>query len=425
MAWANFCLHQDILETNGIAWPNQQMWRRPQNNPAMPVPTYYPDDGSDSHIHSPRRKSYGCRSTGSSSVAMANMSSTLMPQIVPGLNHTSFPEVISAYQKTSGTSSSSGYVDPFNDAAYKEWVASMGSSQQPQVTFEPKTIWPGAVTRNSSKSIGHDMNTSGLPEFMASTMDQAMGSDQMDMSSIGIDEDIIMDSLKVPTNTPITAADGNGGPTGVSSQSALARSETDKGACPAHLNYDFPNPAISSDLAQSLTQSLLNQPHPLHDTSQTAQAQQISLPASEVRSRKENRHLNNASTTRSSSSNPSPSVEAQIRKFSQTGNAFGAIAHDRDSSGNGPTYSRRTSAGDFGTNITNQATTPGSISSGVATSGPAPSSGSEKGTKRSRNFTPTGSKAVDEDDDPCRPSPGMRAPTIVSRYHEGQEQVSE
>lgn len=401
------------------------MWRRPQSNPAMPVPTYYPDDGSDSHIHSPRRKSYGSRSTGNSSVAMTNLSSTLMPQIVPGLNHNSFPEAISAYQKTSGTSSSSGYVDPFNDAAYKEWIASMGSSQAPQVNFEPKTIWPGAVTRNSSKTIGHDMSNSGLPDFMASTIDQATGSDHVDMSSIGIDEDLIMDSLKVPTNTPITATDGNCGPTGVSSQSALAPSELDEGAFPAHLHYDFPNPAISSDLAHSLTQSLLNQPHPLHGTSQTAQAQQIPLPASEVRSRKENRHLNNASSTRSSSSNPSPSVEAQIRKFSQTGNAFGAIAHDRDSSGNGPTYSRRTSAGDFGTNITNQATTPGPTYSGAATSGTAPSSGSEKGTKRSRNFTPTGSKAIDEDDEPCRPSPGMRAANIVSRNHEGQQQVSE
>lgn len=425
MAWTDFCPHQDILETNGIAWPNQQMWRRPQNNPAMPVPTYHPDDGSDSHIHSPRRKSYGCGSTGSSNVAMPNMSSTLMPQIIPGLNHASFPEAISAYQKTSGTSSSSGYVDPFNDAAYKEWIASMGSAQQQQVNFEPKTIWPGAVTRNSSKTIGHDMSTSMLPEFMASTMDQTIGSDQVGMPSIGLDEDLIMDDLKVPTNTPITATDGSAGPTGLSSHPTLALSETDEGVRSAQLSYDFPNPAISSDLAQSLTHSLLNQPHPLQGTSQTAQAQQIPLPASEVRSRKENRHLNNASSTRSSSSNPSPSVEAQIRKFSQTGTAFGVIAHDRDSSGNGPTYSRRTSAGEFGTNITNQATTPLPVYTGAATSGPAPGSGSEKGTKRSRIFEPAGSKAITEDDEPCRPSPGMRAATMVSGNHEGQDQVSE
>lgn len=355
---------------------------------------------------------------------MPSMSSTLMPQIMPGLSHTSFPEAISAYQKNSGTSSSSGYVDPFNDAAYKEWIASMGSAQQQQVTFEPKTIWPGAVTRNSSKTIGHDISTSGLPEFMASAMDQTIGSEEVGISSIGLDEDLIMEDLKAPTNTPITATDGSSGPTGLSSHPTLAPSETDKGAHSGQLCYDFPNPTISSDLAQSLTHSLLNQPHPLPSTSQIAQAQQIPLPASEVRSRKENRHLN-ASSTRSSSSNPSPTVEAQIRKFSQTGNAFGVIAHDRDSSGNGPTYSRRTSAGDFGTNITNQATTPLPVYTGAATSTHAPGSGSEKGTKRSRFFDSAGSKAMNEDDEPCRPSPGMRAATIESANQEKKDQVSE
>lgn len=418
---ADLCFHSDILETNGIAWPNQQMWRRPQNIPALPVPTYYPDDGPASHIHSPRRKSYGCQSTVNSGVALANIPSSLTGQTAPALDFTSFPQGLN-YQKASGTSSSSEYVDPFGDAAYQEWVASMGLAQQQQDNVEPKTVWPGAITRNSSKFAGHDTNTSGM-EYLASTMNQALGSDQVGMSSIGMDEDSIMDSLKVPTNTPITANDGSAGQSGLSSHRIVAPYKIDQVFWPAQLGYEFPNPAICGELAQTLTHSLLNQPHPLHGTSQFPHPHQIPLPASEVRSRKENRHLNNASSTRSPSSNVSPSVDAQIRKFSQTSNAFGVIGHDRESSSTGPTYSRRTSAGEFGANVTNQDVTPGQTYAGVAASTTAPGSGSEKGTKRNRGFTPASTKAIDEDDEPRRVSPRLHGAAILSGDDEGDGRV--
>lgn len=175
--------------------------------------------------------------------------------------------------------------------------------------------------------------------------------------------------------------------------------------------YNIPNPTISSELASSLTHSLLNQPHPLPIASQSVQPHQIQLPASEVKSRKENRHLNNASSVHSPSSNPSPSIEAQIRKFSQTSNAFGIIGNDRgESSGSGPTFSRRTSAGEFGRDMTNT-TSPNQTYAGVAASGTAQSSGSEKGTKRGRNFTPASAKAIDLEDEPRRASPQMRIST--------------
>lgn len=158
--------------------------------------------------------------------------------------------------------------------------------------------------------------------------------------------------------------------------------------------------------------------------SQNALPHQIPLPASEVRSRKENRHLNNASSAHSPSSNPSPSLEAQIRKFSQTANAFGVIGNDRDSSGSGPTYSRRTSSGEFGTNIANHAT-PNQTYARVTASGSAPGSGSEKGTKRSRNFTPASAKAIDEEDEPRRLSPRMRVATTAHAGTEAQGQIGE
>lgn len=175
----------------------------------------------------------------------------------------------------------------------------------------------------------------------------------------------------------------------------------------------MPHSTISSELASSLTNSLLNQPHPLSITSQSIQPHQIQLPASEVKSRKENRHLTNASSVQSPSSNSSPSIEAQIRKFSQTSNAFGVIGNDRaDSFGSGPTFSRRTSAGEFGRDITNTVS-PNQTYAGVAASGAAPGSGSDKGIKRSRTFTPASAKVIDLEDEPRRASPRMRVATAI------------
>lgn len=193
------------------------------------------------------------------------------------------------------------------------------------------------------------------------------------------------------------------------------------GKTTGQFHYDMQNSAISGELANSLTQSLLNQAHPCPGTLQSAQAHMIPLPASEVRSRKENRHLNNSSFAHSPSSNASPSLEAQVRKFSQTNNAFGVIGNRADSSSSAPTYSRRTSAGEFGTEITNQAT-PNHTYAGVAASGNPPGSSSEKGAKRTRNFTPASAKAIDEEDEPRRVSPRMRIATSVPRDVQAQSQ---
>lgn len=175
----------------------------------------------------------------------------------------------------------------------------------------------------------------------------------------------------------------------------------------------MPNPSISSDFANSLTHSLLNQPHPLPAVPQSVQPHQIQLPASEVKSRKENRHVNNTGSV-GSSTNPSPPVEAQIRNFSTTNAAFGIIGNDRtgsSASGSGPTFSRRTSAGEFGRDITNTAS-PNQTLAG---------SGGEKGTKRSRNFTPASAKAIDEEDEPRRASPRLRVATTFPLNPEDRE----
>lgn len=415
-------LRPDILETNGIAWPNPQMWRGSQNNPAMPVPTYYPDDGADSHLHSPRHKSLLGRSTGSSIVPMPNISSTLTTQAAAAFGQSTCPQGLPSFQKTS-VASSSGYVDPFSEAAYQEWVNSLGlHQQQQQHTADPKAIWPSAVTRSGNKQLANETIMPSLPDYLSSTIGHPICSNSMHFSGASLDDDGTVDSLKVPTNTPTTVPGGSLASSGLPTQLLRDICNADDLLCSGHFNYDIPNPAISSELAGSLTHSLLNQPHPI-GTTQVFQAHQIPLPASEVRSRKENRLLNNTSSIHSPSSNLSPSVDAQIRKFSQTSNAFGAIGSDRDS-GSGPTYSRRTSAGDFGVNITNQAT-PNQTYAGIAVSGNVSGSGSEKGTKRGRTFTPASAKAIDEEDEPRRASPKMRIATMVSAGVEGQGQSDE
>lgn len=396
------------------------MWRRPQNNPAVPVPTYYPDDGADSHLHSPRRKSYVGRVTGSSAMPMSSISNTLTSHTAAALGHTAFAQNLASIQKNPGNSSSSS-MDPFSEAAYHEWVSSMGLQQhQQQNTTEPQAIWPNTMGRNSSKQIGDDGSMPKLPDYLSPIIfGQANGSDPM-----SLEEDSTMESLKVPANTPTTFPDNS---TGASVLSGLWQGSSqclaDRPLYSGQFDYNIPNPAISGELANSLTHSLLNQPYPL-GASQNALPHQIPLPASEVRSRKENRHLNNASSVHSPSSNPSPSLEAQIRKFSQTSNAFGVIGNDRDSSGSGLTYSRRTSTGEFGTNITNHAT-PNQTYVRVAASGSGPGSGSEKGIKRSRNFTPASAKAIDEEDEPRRLSPRMRTVTAVDADTEAQTETAE
>lgn len=174
------------------------MWQRPQNNPAVPVPTYYPDDGADTHGHSPRRKSFVSQSLEGSSGQMASISGTLT-----ATNPVSLLPPGSTLMK--GSSSSGGsLVDPFSEAAYQEWISSLGL-HHPQHTMEPTAIWPTSVIRNSSKqSTSTGTSMASLPEFLDPVMTQNLNSDSMAMSGPGVEDEHHWDSLQVPANTPTT-----------------------------------------------------------------------------------------------------------------------------------------------------------------------------------------------------------------------------
>lgn len=185
------------------------MWRRPQNNPAVPIPTYYPDEGAETHSHSPRRRSYVSRGMGSSGNQVHNVSAALSAANTPV-----FPPTLSSLQKGPLTSTTS-FMDPFSEAAYQQWVNTQGLHQQ-QHTVEPKSIWPSAVTRNISKQSTTDTSIASLPDYLSSTIPQNISSDPMNVSGPSQDDDIQLENLKVPTNTPTTLTDDRNSITGQS-----------------------------------------------------------------------------------------------------------------------------------------------------------------------------------------------------------------
>lgn len=171
----------------------------------------------------------------------------------------------------------------------------------------------------------------------------------------------------------------------------------------------------------------------------------IPLPASEVRSRKENRGISIAGAE----SGVSPCVDhVEKRKFSQSAFGFAASATPShmaptqqlqhiqaqalsrvvsDSPSDRPAFStggsRAASAGEFGANLTNvsESSIPVAPMAGVATTASTSPATTltqnnvniDKGAKRSRTFTATSAKAIDDEDEPRRVSPRQRTGTYA------------
>jgi hypothetical protein len=237
-------------------------------------------------------------------------------------------------------------------------------------------------------------------------------------------------------------------------------------------SYAFPQngPHISADLATSLTQSLLNQPVPLPPDVQ--HAHNIPLPASEIRSRKENLHVVNdashASTATFMTACPTMHDHAEIRKVSQPAIDLQAAALDQEnhfadisdssfeSSAKLPitgstsgwsgchsfneqvlratsnAFNSAASAGITGDDhpATSLSATPSAfstmqavdavadpevsaplsrdISNTARTSAVPTPTMSDKGAKRTRTFTPASARAIDEEDEPRLGSPRER-----------------
>jgi hypothetical protein len=406
----------ELLESSGIAWPCPSMWRCHPHNVAMPVPTYHPPASGHSHTHSPRRK-YTLRENKPQILQTPfGIGNVFQPQ--PSTNFMGgqplptpfFPRgPVAAGSSLSFPSSIHGSAAPAAPTAYLDWYNSFSEGMTSDYA---KTVW-----QNSRSSVKQSSDTS-MPDYSS---DQMHCSEAMNISGSSLEDDPM--SLKVPTNTPTT-----GQP-----EETFTMPST----------YGMP-----PDLATSLTHSLLNQPLPL-----AVQPQAIPLPSSEVKSRKENRHLNVGESRASSASSTPLATHHEIRKFSQPifglGNNSGAefslpmsatSASDigRHSRAPSPQVvfstnpSRNSSKGEFGSNLTNLSTVHGSSCSPFPDTHPAvgePVSGANSVTtlsnmgnllasttvRRARNFTPVSAKVIDEEDEPQRLSQHMRLP----EYGEG------
>lgn len=169
---------------------------------------------------------------------------------------------------------------------------------------------------------------------------------------------------------------------------------------------------MSADLATSLTQSLLNQPLPL-----PIAPQNIPLPASEVKSRKEKRHHYALAASNQASATSTPRADQpQIRKFAQPGFSLGRISAGAAKSGvsspSSHTIFSDSSSGissgvSFGADVASESPTLtplGEASSSTINQASGNANSGQKGTKRIQNEMPASAKATDTKCEPHQTS---------------------
>ncbi|KAK4096147.1 hypothetical protein N658DRAFT_519364 [Parathielavia hyrcaniae] len=377
----------EILEKNGIAWPNQSMWGCSPFNPVMPVPPYYLEDGPSSHTHSPGKRSQPLRNIhnrGFPAPAMANTAFQLQggSDLLGSADlHMGYLDASSlGHASNLGSGSATPCSDPFVDSAYLDWANSLTNEQQGHF-WAGQTMWPASARsqqRNTSDTV--------MPDYVP-----PQASDPMHVSGPSLDDDPM--TLKAPTNTPI------GGIAEENQETCFSVPEL------ASLPHDFNS---------SLARSLLNQPFPLPDHHHNTRG-----PAAEVKPTDDAAH---AFLTQSNN------------LLHSTGHANSIVAHkapqpmfgDGASDISGPvSASSRPACGEFGSILASLGcSNDGSSLATPTSSGQAVSSidsgriGGDKGncssgsgstaTKRPRNFTPASAKAIDQEDEPRRMSPYVR-----------------
>ncbi|CAJ2500878.1 Uu.00g037310.m01.CDS01 [Anthostomella pinea] len=399
----------DILETSGIAWPNPAMWRRGPFNPTMPVPTQPHEDGPDAHLHSPRRRASLMKAASTSSgfgSGSLGMSQTNTNSFLGSMPNTQ------AVLQRGGNASSSGYTDPFGQqksdtTAYLDWTNNFGPVGYTQAGEASKSGFNTASGRKTTEHRKISSSDASMLEYNFGTSSNAHRiADLQSMNFSGALEDPDISTLapKAPANTPTAMVESSF----IDELGIDVNRIGTSGNTPPSDDFFNSNTNFSSELATSLTHSLLNQPHPL-----PVQASNMSLPATDVKSRKENR-LNQDAFGESTSG----LEHIDMRKVSQS--AFSNVGKDsRDTSTTNSPPSQRTfsgvfshrsiSGGEFGhdlTNVVNSFTRP---SGDPAVSG---NLNTDKFSKRTRHFTPASAKAIDDEDEPRRSSPRVRIPEL-------------
>ncbi|KAK1830414.1 hypothetical protein QBC39DRAFT_353944 [Podospora conica] len=302
-----------ILESNGIAWPNQAMWRRPALAPVIPVPTYRPNEGASSHAHSPRRKPNKKGIKAQATPISYPAGTAYQAKMAPSF-HGGQPFPMPYMTRTVPGASASlplqdSSVDP---SAYLQWVSQFPGGQLGDEERECSKACCKKDTPTYFANVGELEQTfwtnpasnrrMNLPSDEVMTDYTPPSPNVMHISGPSLEDNPA--SLRVPANSPTDGSDEVLHPV------------------PFSLSSSFP---ICSQMATPLAHSLLNQP-----VSLPLQAHNIPLPSSEVKSRKENRHFSfqgppNGLPSYLASTHSTPNLSNDMRKFSQP--LLGTMSH--------------------------------------------------------------------------------------------------
>jgi hypothetical protein len=429
---ANFT---EILESIGVAWPNPSMWRLPSlMSSQLPVPTYHPDDGSQTHAHSPRHRSFLRRPPGMFPPPNMMMGAA-QGQCNPFFGSPGFPTSLpTATRFPTGFGSS----DALENMAYMDWMNPLAgsSSDRNGVPMWPSMRDPNRMSTSDETASSGDTMPDFAYQFQNDRRQSFGGAGPMHLSGPSLEDEPmpamnLCGDLKVPTNTPTTT----GFTMGSSFDPVPTTATTATFPFGGPSSGTNPHSYMTPDFAHSLTHSLLNQPLPLP---MSAQPQNIPLPASEVRSRKENRLLTRYASNPDSASSTLATDHMDTRKFSQqlfngTPTTGSSIVLDPTTSshpqGGSPSSTSPTSTGTvFSSQVVSRAGSGGDLGTVLGNLGNLRTGGSTplplrntsagalnaggvgaSGRKRNREFTPASSKAIDDEDQPLRPSPHARA----------------
>ncbi|RDA86305.1 hypothetical protein CP532_5663 [Ophiocordyceps camponoti-leonardi (nom. inval.)] len=358
----------DILESSCIAWPNPSMWRQAQFAPSMHAPSYAPQDA-----FSPRHR-MDLGQEGRSRYPIP-----VIPKSFDGLGsrRATLPVCSSIPHGKAAAAAADG---PGDTDAYFEWLNGMGTGISDAQRTGGQGFSQQRNTRRSSTDISMpDYTSMEFSEGIPAPLEQPHlpgGMRQEEEESSG--------HLRVPTNTPTASGQ-------------VGNQEHDGVPFPI---FSFSS-SMPTDLASSLTNSLLNQPMPVHFQHQQQQQQQsgFSAPAAEVKSRKENR-LQQA-TASSPGLLPAASVSVQdhqeMRRVSQQ--------MYLPSGASLPVYMAPPSAEVVPAQDFVEPSQGASLTSGEQSNVPAKEglvanetdNVTEKGLNRLRHFTPLTARGVDED----------------------------
>ena len=188
------------------------MWRRGPYNPTMPVPTHHPEDGADSHLHSPRRSS-NARTASTRTLSQGQPMSGVVPS---GSGFIDSMPITTSFLQHNGAASSSRDVDTIARTDFMtayDWAnTSLPPGFGTQQAGEGDSTSYKPTARRSNKVSNSDTS---MPDFGGS--DTSLLGNHMQGPSQALtfsepsieDHDLVSQGLKVPTNTPTTIFDNS------------------------------------------------------------------------------------------------------------------------------------------------------------------------------------------------------------------------